>query len=624
MGMLRKTMKNLVPYSGTLRTHSLSRRFATCIFLGAFTFLPAQAVKAQEPMLVACASVITTSLSLSESDVFGEYEVLLRVTALAADENVYVVPTILRSDSNVMVNISPKWAQFEDDDIAMAQAEGSQVVMKKFRVSVTPDPDAIGGALSIAHAVIGTVGGTDCEPEGGTVIVNISDSGAPVRRVNVSKTNLVTAEPDGADPGLSADYALSLATRPSTRVLVDVKSSDSLAAKVSPRFLEFSGTDWFEPQTLTVTAVEDSDGDNENVTIRHTASGGGYDNVVIPDVEVLVVDRDPFVVAPATTVSRTNLVIHEGQTNTYTIKLDTNPSEKVFIVVQPTNTAAAEVEPTVLEFIQGAPSSTNLLLHWNTPHTVTVRSVQDANAVSERFAINHIAVGGNYNNVPVSSVNATIWDDEARGVTLSQSGVVLDEGESATYTVSLDAFPLNTVTITPTSSAPDKLSVSPEMLRFTTSTWHLPQTVTLTAQRDADMDADAVTITHKALGGGYNLVAIPDVTVVIPDTGTVTGVENAETTAPTDFALEGNYPNPFNPATEIVYALPQQVHVTLTVYDVSGREVRRLVNASQAPGRYRVRWDGKDAQGQSVRSGVYFYRLATDVWQKTQSMALLK
>ena len=120
------------------------------------------------------------------------------------------------------------------------------------------------------------------------------------------------------------------------------------------------------------------------------------------------------------------------------------------------------------------------------------------------------------------------------------------------------------------------------------------------------------------------MVAIDDLPVVINDTGTVTGVEDADATVPTDFALEGNYPNPFNPATEILYALPQQVHVTLTVYDVSGREVRRLINTSQAPGRYQVRWDGKDARGHSVRSGVYFYRLTTDVWHKTQSMVLLK
>lgn len=582
-----------------------------------------QDARGQQPTLKPCAGVTPTSLSLNESDVFGEYETFLRLSPLPQDQSVYVVPTISTSDTSVRVSISPKLVQFEGPI--------SGVVLKKFRVAVLPDTDAIGGTLSIAHAVVGP----DCDTEGGTVTVNVSDSGAPVQGVNLSETNLIAVESDGVNDGLSAEYALSLATIPSATVSVVVTSSDTLAVKflnsdmpdMDPfpqKVLEFTQNNWFEPQTVTVTAVDDSDGDNENVTISHTASGGGYDDVVIAEVAVLVVDPDPFIPGPAATVSRTDLIMHEGQTSTYTIKLETSPSEKVFIVVQPTNTTSATVSPSVLEFLPGVPSSANLLLHWSTPHLVTVTSVEDDNAVSERFAIDHVAVGGDYADVSVSSVNATIWDDEARSVTLSDFALVVNEGKSITYTVGLGAFPLNTVAITLMSSAPDKLSVSPETLRFTTSIWHLPQTVTLTALRDADMKADAATITHQASGGGYNMVNIPNLTVVIPDTGTVTGVEDADTAAPTDFALEGNYPNPFNPATEIAYALPQQVHVILTVYDVSGREVRRLVNTSQAPGRYRVRWDGKDAQGHPVRSGVYFYRLATDVWQKTQSMALLK
>ncbi len=627
MGILRKTMKSLILYSDTLRTHSLSWRFATCILLGVLMFLPAQAARGQQPALRSCAGLIPTSLSLSESDVFGEYETFLKLTTLPPGESVYVVPTILTSDPSVMVNVSPKLVRFTADDITV---EGT-LPLKKFRVAVLADADAVGGTISIGHAVVGT----DCDTEGGTVTVRVSDSGAPVQSINISETELITVETDGVNDGLFAEYALNLSTIPSATVSVVVTSSDTLAVKfmgsdmlamnaLSQKVLEFTQANWFEPQTVTVVPVNDSDGNDENVTISHKASGGGYDDVAIRDVAVRVVDPDPYVPGPAVTVSRTNLVMHEGQTTTYTIKLDANPSEKVFIVVQPADTEAATVSPSVLEFVPGAPSSNNLLLHWNTPHIVTVESKQDDDAVSERFVIEHIAVGGDYADVSVSSVSVNIWDDEARGVTLSESALVVDEGESVTYTVRLGAFPLNTVTITPTSSAPDKLSVSPERLQFTTSFWHLPQTVTLTAQRDADMDADAVTISHKARGGGYNMVAIGDVTVVINDTGTVTSAEDADTTVPTDFVLEGNYPNPFNPATEIVYALPQQVHVILTVYDVSGREVRRLVNTSQAPGRYRVRWDGKDARGYSVRSGVYFYRLATDVWQKTQSMVLLK
>ncbi len=605
--MDKTVMKNRISYTGALRTHSLLRRFATCILLGVLAFLPAQAARGQQP----CAVVSPTSLSLSETDVFGEYETFL-TKRLPEGESVYVVPIVSNADSNVRVSISPELVQFEGPI--------QEVVMKKFRVAVLPDADSIGGTLEISHVVVGT----DCDIEGGTVTVTVSDTGAPLRAVNVSETSLITVETDGVNAGLSDDYTLSLSTIPSARVSIVVTPSDTLAVEVAPKVLEFTQDNWFEPQTVTVNPLNDGDGNDEKVTIGHSASGGGYDDVVIADVEVQVFDLDPFVPVPGATISLEDVNLHEGTSSYYTIRLDKEPSEKVYIVVQSATPAAITVSPAVLEFLPGSLTIDNVLQNWQTPHTVTVEAVQDDNAISEKVVIDHIAIGGDYTDVPVSSVNATIWDDEARRVILSDSTLLVDEGESVAYTVDLDAFPLNTVTVTPTSSVPDKLSVSPEKLRFTTSVWHLPQTVTLTALRDADTDTDAATITHQAAGGGYDMVAIPDVTVVINDTGTVTGVEDADTTAPTDFVLEGNYPNPFNPATEIEYALPQQVHVTLTVYDASGREVRRLVDTSQAPGRYRVRWDGKDTRGHSVRSGVYFYRLSTDFWRKTQSMVLLK
>ncbi len=80
-------------------------------------------------------------------------------------------------------------------------------------------------------------------------------------------------------------------------------------------------------------------------------------------------------------------------------------------------------------------------------------------------------------------------------------------------------------------------------------------------------------------------------------------------TAPTGFALEQNYPNPFNPTTTINYSLPEASHVDLRVFDVLGREVTRLVAFTQNAGRYSIQWKGIDNSGQSVASGIYFYRL---------------
>ena len=96
-------------------------------------------------------------------------------------------------------------------------------------------------------------------------------------------------------------------------------------------------------------------------------------------------------------------------------------------------------------------------------------------------------------------------------------------------------------------------------------------------------------------------------------------------TRPEVFSLVDNYPNPFNPATTIRYALPQAADVELTVYNVVGQPVRTLVAESQSAGRYVVEWDATDDRGYSVSSGMYFYRLqAGDAFLQVKKMLLLK
>ena len=96
-------------------------------------------------------------------------------------------------------------------------------------------------------------------------------------------------------------------------------------------------------------------------------------------------------------------------------------------------------------------------------------------------------------------------------------------------------------------------------------------------------------------------------------------------TRPAAFALATNYPNPFNPATTIQYALPQAADVQLTVYNVVGQVVRTLVAEHQSAGRYLVAWDATNDNGQSLSAGVYFYRLqAGGEFHAVRKMLLLK
>ncbi len=78
---------------------------------------------------------------------------------------------------------------------------------------------------------------------------------------------------------------------------------------------------------------------------------------------------------------------------------------------------------------------------------------------------------------------------------------------------------------------------------------------------------------------------------------------------PETFDLFQNYPNPFNPETAIGFALPEQSLVKLTLLDVLGRELATLIDGERSAGYHRIRWNGSDANGNKVGSGIYFYRL---------------
>ena len=102
-----------------------------------------------------------------------------------------------------------------------------------------------------------------------------------------------------------------------------------------------------------------------------------------------------------------------------------------------------------------------------------------------------------------------------------------------------------------------------------------------------------------------------------------TSVEEGE--APNAFALHANFPNPFNPTTTISYDLERAGQVALEIYDTLGQRVTSLFSGTQAAGNHAYAWDGRDARGNVVSSGVYFYRLTLDGnFSQSRVMTLLK
>ena len=88
---------------------------------------------------------------------------------------------------------------------------------------------------------------------------------------------------------------------------------------------------------------------------------------------------------------------------------------------------------------------------------------------------------------------------------------------------------------------------------------------------------------------------------------------------PDDFALSRAYPNPFNPVTTIQYALPEDIHVELIIYDILGRQVKELVSTKQQAGYHKVVWNGNENA-----SGLYIIKMAAGDFISTQKLMLVK
>jgi hypothetical protein len=93
---------------------------------------------------------------------------------------------------------------------------------------------------------------------------------------------------------------------------------------------------------------------------------------------------------------------------------------------------------------------------------------------------------------------------------------------------------------------------------------------------------------------------------------------------PEDFSLGQNYPNPFNPVTRMDYTIPQRSKVVISIYNVLGQEIINLVNHEQEYGYHSVSWNGTDARGRDVASGVYFTQMSSKGFSQTKKMLLLK
>jgi len=96
---------------------------------------------------------------------------------------------------------------------------------------------------------------------------------------------------------------------------------------------------------------------------------------------------------------------------------------------------------------------------------------------------------------------------------------------------------------------------------------------------------------------------------------------------PAEFRLKQNYPNPFNPSTTVSFGVPAKSvgqKISLKIYNVLGQQITELFNKPFNVGFHEVKWNGLNNEGQTVASGVYFYKLSTGKTNLTRKMVLIR
>ena len=340
-------------------------------------------------------------------------------------------------------------------------------------------------------------------------------TGAPVTVTLVDNDTAGVAVTPGfalLTEGDSNTYTVVLSSQPTAGVTV-TPGSDSAAVTVSTsrtdNTLRFTADNWNARQTVTMTAGQDADTNDESgISIRNTVTSrdASYNGFSSPPLRVHVNDDD----RPGVSFSVDRLLpVAEGASVSYTLVLNTEPNASVTIT-------PASVSPAVR--VSGPLIFTTE--NWNRAQSVTVTGEQDPDGNDEiNILITHTATSSDngYNGIGLRQVAIRVNDDEVIGAAVSPTTLAMTEGDITSYTVVLTSQPTATVTVTPDSDNA-AVGVSGPLI-FTTENWNRAQSVTVTGEQDPDTEDETAAIRHtvNSADRDYGNFRIVPVTVTVDD-----------------------------------------------------------------------------------------------------------
>ena len=385
-------------------------------------------------------------------------------------------------------------------------------------VTVTAGAVTADTGVTLTHDISGGGYGSVTAADVSVTVVDVPTDQVTIQvGVSVSRQNLAVPE------GGSNIYEVVLARRPTGDVTVTVTVDDTANNDVTTEetSLVFTDANWNEPQTVTVKAAEDDDAITDaDVTISHAVGGADYEGVTAPGLLVSITENDEAGV----TIAPTSMTVLENRSNSYIVKLDSQPTSDVTVAISGHSGTALTVSGTTLVNDSLTFTSSN----WNTPQTVTVAAGAVTSDVD--WTLSHDVSGGDYGSVPAADVSVTVVDVPENqvtiqvGVSVSRQNLAVPEGGSNIYEVVLARQPTGDVTVTVTveDTANNDVTTVQETLVFTTANWNVPKSVTVRAAEDDDAMTDSgVTISHTVGGANYEGVTAPWLRVTITENDVV-------------------------------------------------------------------------------------------------------
>ena len=395
------------------------------------------------------------------------------------------------------------------EDLTLTIGAGQTAATQTFMLIPTDDDvDEANEALTVAGSTTAT--GFTVNP----TAVTIADDDE--RGVEVGVTALAVSE------GGDATYTVVLESEPTGDVTVTPSVSGNTEVTVSGA-LTFTPSDWAQAQTVTVSAVQDADAATDTATIGHAVTGGDYgaNSVTANDIAVTVDDDETVSTQVTLTVNPASVSEDAGATEVTVTGTLNEGARAAATVVTVSVGDAGDVATEGTDY--GTLGSVTLTIAaGSTSGTTTFTLVPTDDDVDEAGEALTVAGSTTATGLAVNPTTVTIADDDERGVEVGVTALTVSEGGDATYTVVLESEPTGDVTVTPSVSGSTEVTVS-GTLTFTAGTWDQAQTVTVSAQDDADAATDTATIGHAVSGGDYgaNSVTADDIAVTVDDDETV-------------------------------------------------------------------------------------------------------